>query len=241
MVAWGIKGSYQGNRPITVIRKLADMAQKDPVFAQRLVAMAPDHLKMVTYTSEEPVSDGVKEVVKKTKLAIKAWRAPQFGAFYGTEAGPIELRDYTFRMSTATSAAEEAFYQEVGVSGVGWILAENWMPYQRQSFVTPPFPGFVSGHSTFSRAAAEVLAGVTGTEYFPGGLMTYPAPNLHFEASMEDPFEFQWATYYDASDVSGISRIYGGIHANYDDLPARKIGSQIGKAAVEKSKEIFGQ
>ena len=36
----------------------------------------------------------------------------------------------------------------------GWVLAEGWWPYQRPSFVTPPFAGYVSGHSTFSRAAA---------------------------------------------------------------------------------------
>jgi len=41
------------------------------------------------------------------------------------------------------------------MAGVDWILAENWWPYQRPTFVTPPFAGFVSGHSTFSRAAAN--------------------------------------------------------------------------------------
>ena len=49
-----------------------------------------------------------------------------------------------------------------------WILAENWMPYQLISFVTPPFAGYVSGHSTYSRSAAEVLTLLTGTPYFPG-------------------------------------------------------------------------
>jgi len=43
------------------------------------------------------------------------------------------------------------------IGGVGWILATQWMPYQLSSFVTPPFPGLASGHSTFSRSAAEVL------------------------------------------------------------------------------------
>ena len=55
------------------------------------------------------------------------------------------------------------------VAGVDWILAENWWPYQRPSFVTPPFAGYVSGHSTYSRAAAEVLTALTGDPFFPGG------------------------------------------------------------------------
>ena len=33
------------------------------------------------------------------------------------------------------------------------------MPYQASNFVTPPFAGYTSGHSTFSRATAEALAG----------------------------------------------------------------------------------
>ena len=40
---------------------------------------------------------------------------------------------------------------------MGWILAADWLPYQLPTFVTPAFAGYVSGHSTFSRAAAEVL------------------------------------------------------------------------------------
>ena len=44
------------------------------------------------------------------------------------------------------------------VAGVGWIMGNEWVPYQRPSFVTPPFAGYISGHSTFSRAAANTLA-----------------------------------------------------------------------------------
>ena len=55
----------------------------------------------------------------------------------------------------------------INQAGVDWILAENWWPYQRPSFVTPPFAGYISGHSTYSRAAAEMLTALTGDEYFP--------------------------------------------------------------------------
>jgi hypothetical protein len=37
---------------------------------------------------------------------------------------------------------------------VRWSLGENWVPFQRKTFNTPAFPGYVSGHSTFSHAAA---------------------------------------------------------------------------------------
>lgn len=57
--------------------------------------------------------------------------------------------------------------------GITWARLDLWTTYQRPTFVTPPFPGLVSGHSTFSRAAAEVLTHMTGSTFFPGGLATF--------------------------------------------------------------------
>jgi hypothetical protein len=241
VVAWGIKGAYQGNRPVMVIRKLAAMAEADPNFAQELVRMAPDHLKMVSYNKVIKKPGQVDQVVPVTKLAVKSWMGPWNGHYFGPESAMLELRDMSFQTRDQVAMDEFQFFFELGINGVGWILADNWVPYQRPSFTTPPFPGFISGHSTFSRAAAEVLTQVTGSAYFPGGLGTYPAPHLYFEYGPSEPFEFQWATYYDAADQSGISRIYGGIHANYDDLPARKIGSQVGSKAVERARQFFSK
>jgi hypothetical protein len=59
---------------------------------------------------------------------------------------------------------------------VGWILAENWWPYQRLTFVTPPFAGYVSGHSTYSRVAAIIMDMFSGSPYFPGGLGEFVCP-----------------------------------------------------------------
>src|SRR5262249_54974498 len=87
-------------------------------------------------------------------------------------------------------------------SGARWILALAWVPYQKNTFVTPGFPGFSSGHSTFSRAAAEVLTDFTGTSCVPGGLGHFFAAQNHylsFEQGPADDVDMQWATYYDAS------------------------------------------
>jgi hypothetical protein len=117
------------------------------------------------------------------------------------------------------------------VAGVGWILAKNWWPYQRPSFVTPPFAGYISGHSTFSRAAAEVMTLITGDEFFPGGMGEFVAKKdefLVFEKGPSVDVTLQWATYRDASDQTSLSRIWGGIHPPADDIPGRIIGEQIG-------------
>jgi hypothetical protein len=128
------------------------------------------------------------------------------------------------------------------VSGVDWILAETWMPYQLSSFVTPPFAGYVSGHSTFSRSAAEALTLLTGDEYFPGGIFEY-----HFDAGSGIDFEYgpsteltlQWATYFDASDQASLSRVFGGIHPPADDFSGRRIGTMVGPASFAKATRLF--
>ena len=101
--------------------------------------------------------------------------------------------------------------------------------------MTPPFAGYVSGHSTFSRAAAELMTLFTGDEYFPGGVGEFFAPSNEFLVFEDGPsvdVTLQWATYRDASDETSISRIYGGIHPTADDIPGRLMGSVIGPAAL---------
>jgi hypothetical protein len=126
-------------------------------------------------------------------------------------------------------------------SGVRWIRAINWVPYQLPTFVTPAFAGYVSGHSTFSRSAAEVLTGFTGSSYFPGGLYEVPVTRgaLKIEEGPSRDLTLQWATYYDAADSAGQSRLYMGIHVPPDDFAGRRVGSQCGKAAWERAQRHY--
>lgn len=125
--------------------------------------------------------------------------------------------------------------------GVGWVLADRWMPYQPSNFVTPPFAGYVSGHATFSRASAEALALFTGSPYFPGGLFTLsvPAGWLKFEAGPSEDIEIHYASYFDAADDAALSRLWGGIHPRADDLPGRVAGSRVGRRAAYRCFALF--
>ena len=124
-------------------------------------------------------------------------------------------------------------------SGVRWIQAIDWVPYQLPTFVTPAFAGYVSGHSTFSRSAAEVLTGFTGSSYFPGGLYEVPVPRgaLKIEEGPSRDLKLQWATYYDAADAAGQSRLWMGIHVAGRPraggrLPVRQGGMGVGTAPL---------
>jgi hypothetical protein len=49
----------------------------------------------------------------------------------------------------------------------------------------------------------------------------------------------QWATYGDAADEAGLSRIHGGIHPAFDDLTGRRIGLEVGTDAMLKALVLF--
>lgn len=103
------------------------------------------------------------------------------------------------------------------------MLGVDWAPYQRPTFVTPAFAGYVSGHSTYSRAAAEVLADITGSDFFPGGIYehTVKRGDLAFDYGPLTDVTLSHATYFDAADEAGRSRLWGGIHPSQDDLPGK--------------------
>lgn len=134
-------------------------------------------------------------------------------------------------------------YQDLpaGQGGVKWIWSETWMPYQRATFVTPAFPGFISGHSSFSRAAAEVLTAITGSAFFLGGLGTFTvvSNSLTIERGPSQIVVMQWGTYFDAADQAGLSRLYGGIHPSADDFAGRRAGAQCGQGAWALARQYF--
>jgi len=124
----------------------------------------------------------------------------------------------------------------VWVALIGFGVAITW------SFVTPAFPGYTSGHSTFSRAAAEVLTHFTGSPYVPDGLGEFHARAHEYLRSEDGPsvdVTLQWATWYDAADLAGQSRLWGGIHVSADDFMGRITGSEVGILAFDRAEQYF--
>jgi ASPIC and UnbV/FG-GAP-like repeat/Domain of unknown function (DUF6851) len=213
IAAWGLKRKYQSVRPISMIRYMAEHGQssdpKLPSYDPAGLPLIPGLIQLITKESSAPWQRHAVLADRVGEIAIRSWR--------GNPKDPNQ------------------------VGGVGWILGERWVPYQKASFVTPAFPGYVSGHSTFSRAAAELLAAYTGSPYLPGGefTQTFEPGYLKFEYGPSKPVTLQWATYFDAADQAGISRLYGGIHIAADDFAGRRIGSRIGKQAWALAERYF--
>ncbi len=84
---------------------------------------------------------------------------------------------------------------------------------------TPPFPTYTSGHSTFSGAAAAVLANL------------FEDDHVAFSSSMEgNPGVVrEYSSFSEAAEEAGQSRIYGGIHWQFDNLHGLITGDAIGE------------
>ena len=213
IAAWGLKGYYDYIRPISAIRYMAQNGQSSNT---NLDNYNPLGVELI---------DGYIELVEK---------GDPLSGKDGQNIGKIKV--YSWRGHKYITDPKNDY------AGVGWILAENWFPYQRPTFVTPNFSGYVSGHSTYSRAAAEVLTLLTGSDFFPGGLGEFEAKKnkfLVFEKGPTQDVKIQWATYRDASNQCSLSRIWGGIHPPVDDLPGRIIGEKIGIKAYNYGKKYF--
>jgi hypothetical protein len=124
--------------------------------------------------------------------------------------------------------------------GTRVIDGADWEPYQPVTFVTPPFPEFISGHSAFSAAGAEVLKAFTGSDAF-GASATVRAGSSKVEpgAVPATDVTLSWATFSDAADQAGISRRYGGIHFVQGDLHGRRGGRLVGAQVWAKALTYF--
>jgi hypothetical protein len=124
--------------------------------------------------------------------------------------------------------------------GTKRILGEDWRPYQPTTFPTPPFSEYVSGHSTFSASAAEILKRFTGSDTF-GLSIVIPAGSSRVEPGLVPSRDvtLTWPTFSSASDEAGISRLYGGIHFRDGDLNGRRLGRQVGESVWNKAQYYF--
>jgi hypothetical protein len=216
ITSWSIKRTYDYVRPISMIRFMGSLGQSS------------DSLGPSYHACGLPLEPGLVEVITSATTAPGerhehlAGKEGKIALYAWPGEPPDPLTQY---------------------SGAQWVLSGKWVPYQKNTFVTPPFAAYTSGHSTFSRAAAELMSGITGDTYFPGGLGQYVlAANqfLTFEEGPTTDVVLSWARYYDAADEAGISRLWGGIHVRADDFNGRITGSQVGIDAWARAQTYFG-
>ncbi|MGC3945800.1 MAG: vanadium-dependent haloperoxidase [Chryseolinea sp.] len=146
---------------------------------------------------------------------IAAWDAKMFYDF----ARPYQLvHDY---------------YQKRKIKGWGGptvgmteLKGSDWRPYSPETFLCPPFPSYVSGHSCVSGACAEVLKLFTNTDEF--GLKVKLAPGALTEPEhVGDSITLSFPTLTETANMAGQSRVLGGYHIQADNVEGLKLGRSV--------------
>ncbi|NNK81060.1 MAG: hypothetical protein HKO93_06150, partial [Flavobacteriales bacterium] len=172
VASWSIKGFYDYPRPVSSIRAMAELGQSTsdtlPNYHPAGLGLDAGHIEFVQlgdtlFDGDTIFIAGPEEL---NELKLYCW------------AGPL---------AEDTCISGFAPDYQTDVAGTTWKLAKDWWPYQRPTFVSPPFAGYISGHSTFSRAAAEIMTLTTGDAFFPGGMGEFECPQNNFLVFEEGP------------------------------------------------------
>ncbi|MBD2312466.1 vanadium-dependent haloperoxidase [Desertifilum sp. FACHB-1129] len=152
---------------------------------------------------------------------IAAWEAKRYYDF----VRPISAIRYIYK-----DEAVEAW----GGPGLGkqTINGSDWRPY----LTTPPFSEYVSGHSTFSAASAEVLKRFTGSDVFGASTTIFQGTSrIESGTYPQTDITLSWATFSEAAAQAGMSRIYGGIHFHDGNVNGIRLGRQVGEQVWQRA------
>ena len=128
--------------------------------------------------------------------------------------------------------------------GLGYaeVKGEKWMPYQALNVVTPAFPEYPSGHSTFTAAGATLLSLFNGSDIFGASVIIGKGSSKiepGITPAATEGVTLSWATFSDASSEAGMSRRYGGIHFYSGDMHGRGAGRQVANYVYSKAQNYI--
>ncbi|MEM9834842.1 MAG: vanadium-dependent haloperoxidase [Bacteroidota bacterium] len=124
--------------------------------------------------------------------------------------------------------------------GMVEIKGQEWRPYSPETFLCPPFPSYVSGHSCVSGACAEALRLFTGSDEFGDEIQLVPGamtePN-----NLGDTVTIHFPTFTKTADMAGISRVLGGYHIQADNVAGLKLGRDVAHRVWEMYQKRVGE
>lgn len=122
----------------------------------------------------------------------------------------------------------------------GWteLKGEQWRPYSPDNFLCPPFPSYVSGHSTVSGACAKALELFTGSDRYGESVKLVPGA-LTEPGNISDTVTLEFKTFSGTADMAGISRVLGGYHIQADNVEGLSLGRSVGAFVFEKGMSLM--
>lgn len=175
---------------------------------------------------------------------ITAWESKRF---YDSSR-PWTLVRYYYKNQKVTGWAGPG-------KGVVEMNAEDWHPYSPYNFITPPFPGYVSGHSTVSAASAKILELFTGSDRFgevekrKAGIMTeadFACEKIQTrlgqsptDAKLTCDVALDLPTFSATAEMAGLSRVMGGYHIQADNIAGLDLGRKVAIYIFPKIQSYF--
>jgi hypothetical protein len=121
--------------------------------------------------------------------------------------------------------------------GVREMPGEEWHPYSPENFITPPFPGYTSGHATVSGAAAKTIELFTGTDKYD-----FAEKRPHCELTEKvagEMITIDLPTWSKTAEMAAVSRAMGGYHIPVDNDVGLKVGREIAVWSWPKYEAYF--
>lgn len=114
---------------------------------------------------------------------------------------------------------------------------EEWHPYSPEVFITPPFPGYTSGHATVSGACAKIIELFTGSDKYG-----FAERRKHCELTEKNGGEMMTLdlpTWSGTAEMAAQSRAMGGYHIPIDNNVGLKVGRELATWSWPKYQEYF--
>ena len=183
----------------------------------------------ISVRDKHTLDDDVKMYFAVEAAAMDAFIAAWDTKMYYDFARPYTLvHDYYGEENITAWAGEEV--------GMASIKGNEWRPYSPETFVCPPFPSYVSGHSCVSSACAEILRLYTGSDVF--GEKIKIVPGLLTEPKrVRDTVTLEFPTFTETALKAGLSRVLGGYHIESDNKEGLKLGKKVAGVVWEKYSE----
>ena len=150
--------------------------------------------------------------------------------------------DYARPYALVHQYYEDQIIKAWGGIGKGMVEmnGKQWRPYSPETFLCPPFPSYVSGHSTISGGCAEALKIWTGSDEF-GEEVELVAGALTEPENLGDTVTLEFPTFTETAEMAGISRVMGGYHIQADNVAGLELGRDVAKEVWKFYKKHVGE
>ena len=187
----------------------------------------------VSRRDNHTLDEDVKMYFYNQVVAMDAFIASWDSKMYYDSARPYALVHHYYKDQKITGWGGEG-------KGMLEIQGIDWRPYSPETFVCPPFPSYVSGHSTISGGCAEALKLWTRSDEF-GSEVELIAGAMTEPNNLGDTITLKFPTFTETAEMAGISRVLGGYHIQADNVAGLELGRNVAREAWKFYKYHIGE